>query len=359
MLLLEKLLGHEASPPRRLKLSLALQGGGAHGAFTWGVLDRLLEDERLEIAAVSGTSAGACNAVALASGWCRGGREGARRALAQLWYGVARKASAAPVGMSAFAAFAFDLATHLLSPYQLNPLGLNPLRELLTEVVDFRLIRHQCTMPLLIAATEVRTGRCRIFREHELTADMVLASACLPRLHHGVEIGGALFWDGGFSSNPPLMALAELARSPTLLLLRINPLEAHRLPRSAAAIRNRTAEIMFGRPLDDELTRIEDARRLGRNRWRNLLQPGQRHLAGLDLQIIDGDETLGRLDPSTRVSPDRRLLERLRDEGRAAAHTWLAGWAGPFKAHAAARQRARGFSPKTADNAAVVVTPSS
>ena len=269
-----------------------MQGGGAHGAFTWGVLDRLLEDERLEIAAVSGTSAGACNAVALASGWCRGGRDGARQALAQLWYGVARKASAAPVGMSAFAAFALDLATHLLSPYQLNPLGLNPLRELLTEVVDFRLIRQQCMLPLMIAATEVRTGRCRIFREHELTADMVLASACLPRLHHGVEIGGSLFWDGGFSSNPPLMALAELARSPTLLLLRINPLEAHRLPRSAAAIRNRTAEIMFGRPLDDELARIEDARRLGRNRWHNLLQPRLRHLAGLDLQIIDGDETL-------------------------------------------------------------------
>ena len=239
--------------------------------------------------------------------------------------------------MSAFAAFALDLATHLLSPYQLNPLGLNPLRELLTEVVDFRLIRQQCMLPLMIAATEVRTGRCRIFREHELTADMVLASACLPRLHHGVEIGGSLFWDGGFSSNPPLMALAELARSPTLLLLRINPLEAHRLPRSAAAIRNRTAEIMFGRPLDDELARIEDARRLGRNRWHNLLQPRLRHLAGLDLQIIDGDETLGRLDPSTRVSPDRRLLERLRDEGRTAAHTWLAGWAGPDKARAAAR----------------------
>ena len=146
--------------------------------------------------------------------------------------------------MSAFAAFALDLATHLLSPYQLNPLGLNPLRELLTEVVDFRLIRQQCMLPLMIAATEVRTGRCRIFREHELTADMVLASACLPRLHHGVEIGGSLFWDGGFSSNPPLMALAELARSPTLLLLRINPLEAHRMPHRAAAIRNRTAEII-------------------------------------------------------------------------------------------------------------------
>jgi NTE family protein len=300
------------------------------------VLDRLLEDERLEIVAVSGTSAGACNAVALASGWCRGGRDGARQALAQLWYGVARQAGRAPAGMGAFAAFALDLATHLLSPYQLNPLGLNPLRELLTEVVDFRLLRQRCTIPLVIAATEVRTGRCRIFREHELTAEMVLASACLPRLHHAVEIGGSLFWDGGFSSNPPLMALAELARSPTLLLLRLNPVEAHGLPRSAAAIRNRTAEIMFGRALDDELARIEDARRLGRNRWLNLLQPRLRHLAGLDLQIIDGDETLARLNPSTRVSPDRRLLEHLRDEGRAAADIWLSGWAGPDEGRDAA-----------------------
>ena len=182
----------------------------------------------------------------------------------------------------------------------------------------------------------MRTGRCRLFREHELTADMVLASACLPRLHHAVEIGGPLLRDGGFSSNPPLMVLAELARSPTLLLLRLNPVGAHRLPRGAAAIRNRTAEIMLGRPLDDELARIEDARRLGRNRWLNLLQPRLRHLARLDLQIIDGGETLARLDPSTRVSPDRRLLERLRDEGRAAAHTWLGGWGGPAKVHGAA-----------------------
>ena len=336
MLPFRNLLRHQAPAPRRLALSLALQGGGAHGAFTWGVLDRLLEDERLEIAAVSGTSAGACNAVALASGWCRGGRDGARQALAQLWHGVARKAGPAPMGTSAFAAFALDLATHLLSPYQLNPLGLNPLRELLSEVVDFRLIRQQCPMALLIAATEVRTGQCRIFREHELTADMVLASACLPRLHHGVDVGGALFWDGGFSSNPPVMALAELALSPTLLLVRLNPLAAHRLPRSAAAIRNRTAEIMFGRPLDDELARLEDARRLGGHRWLNLLQPRLHHLAGLDLQVIDGDATLARLDPATRVSPDRRLLERLRDEGRAAAHTWLGGWAGPAKGPATA-----------------------
>ena len=211
MLPFRKLLRHAAPAPRRLALSLALQGGGAHGAFTWGVLDRLLEDERLEITAVSGTSAGACNAVALASGWCRGGRDGARQALAQLWYGVARKAGPAPVGMSAFAAFALDLATHLLSPYQLNPLGLNPLRELLTEVVDFPLIRQRCTIPLVIAATEVRTGRCRIFREHELTADMVLASACLPRLHHAVEIGGSLSGTG--ASQQPAAHGPSRARS--------------------------------------------------------------------------------------------------------------------------------------------------
>jgi hypothetical protein len=188
--------------PGRLTLSLALQGGGAHGAFTWGVLDRLLEEETIDIAAVSGTSAGAINAVALASGWRQSGREGARAALEQLWQAVGREAARSPMSQGGFSAFALGLATHLFSPYELNPLAINPLRELLNELVDFAALRAAPPMPILVAATQVRSGQCRIFREHELTADMVLASACLPQLHHAIDIDGEPYWDGGFVCNP-------------------------------------------------------------------------------------------------------------------------------------------------------------
>jgi NTE family protein len=312
------------SGARRLTLSLALQGGGAHGAFTWGVLDRLLEEPTFDIRAVSGTSAGAMNAVAMASGWCRGGREGARTALRDLWQSVA-EAARAPVSLGGFGDFALGLATHLFSPYELNPLDINPLRELLNELVDFAALRARRPMPILVAATHVRTGQCRIFREHELTADMVLASASLPRIHHAIEIDGEAYWDGGFVSNPPLLPLARLGRSRTLLVVRINPAEADALPRKAATIRNRTAEIVFGQPLANELAQLEEIRRLDRGGPVGWLRPQLRRLARLDVQIIDGEETLTRLDPATKATPDAQLLEDLRAEGRAAAEGWLRG----------------------------------
>ena len=313
---------------QQLPFSLALQGGGAHGAFTWGVLDRLLEDETIEIKAVSGTSAGAINAVALASGWSKGDREGARATLDRLWRTVGRGAARTPLGRGGFGVFALGLATHLFSPYELNPLDIHPLRELLNELIDFAALRERSPMPLLIAATQVRTGECRIFREHELTADMVLASSCLPQLHHAIDIDGEAYWDGGYTSNPPVLALAELGRSRALLVLRINPVDGDSLPRSAPAIRNRTAEIVFGRPLAIELAQLEKIRGLDRGLLSSL-QPQLRRLARLDLQIIDGDETLARLEPITKVAPDARLLEHLRAEGRAAAEAWLCRRAQP------------------------------
>jgi NTE family protein len=286
------------------------------------VLDRLLEEETIDIKAVSGTSAGAINAVALASGWCQGGREGARASLDRLWRTVGREAARTPLGHGGFATFALGLATHLFSPYELNPFDIHPLRQLLNELVDFAALRERSPVPLLIAATQVRTGECRIFREHELTADMVLASSCLPQLHHAIEIEGEAYWDGGYTSNPPVLELAELGRSRTLLVLRINPTNGEGLPHSAPAIRNRTAEIVFGRPLAIELAQLEKIRCLGRGLLGSL-QPRLRHLARLDLQIIDGEETLARLDPITKLVPDIEMLERLRAEGRVAAEAWL------------------------------------
>jgi NTE family protein len=306
-----------------LRLSLALQGGGAHGAFTWGVLDRLLEEQRVEIAAVSGTSAGAMNAVALAAGWCRDGRDGARACLRDFWRavgGVGR--GQALLGRNAFGAFAADLATHLLSPYELNPLRVDPLRALLERLVDFAALRRHGTIPLLIAATEMRTGRCRLFREHELTADMVLASACLPRLHHAVTIDGEPYWDGGFSKNPPVLALAELGRSERLLVVRIDPAEVAEPAPRAAAIRHRTAQLVFSRPLADELARLDELKALARLplAWTSARL---RRLRRLEVETIADDETLATLHPSTKIAPEMRLLEDLRDAGREAAGDWL------------------------------------
>ncbi len=319
---MQRLLPRRRAGSGRLSLSLALQGGGAHGAFTWGVLDRLLEEEAIDIAAVSGTSAGALNAVALASGWKQGGREGARASLERLWRTVGREAARTPLSLRGGGALALGLATYLFSPHELNPLDINPLRALLDELVDFGALRERSPMPILIAATQARTGQCRIFREHELTTEMVLASACLPQLHHAVAIDGEFYWDGGFVSNPPVLALAELGRSRTLLVVRINPAEAESMPRNAPGIRNRTAEIVFGRPLAIELAQLEKIRRLGRHPL-SRLQPQLSRLARVDVQIIDGDETLARLDPITKMVPEGGLLERLRAEGRAAAEAWM------------------------------------
>jgi NTE family protein len=332
----------------RLGLSLALQGGGAHGAFTWGVLDRLLEDDAIDIAAVSGTSAGALNAVALASGWCQGGREGARATLERLWRAVGREAARSPLGHGgAFAACALGLATHLFSPYELNPLDINPLRELLDELVDFAALRACRPMPILVAATRVGTGECRIFREHELTAETVLASACLPQLFQAVEIDGEAYWDGGYTSNPPVLELAELGRGRTLLVVRINPADGEGSPRSAPAIRNRTAEIVFGRPLAIELAQLEKIRALGRGPL-GALRPRLRRLARLDVQVIDGDATLARLNPTTKLAPDTGLLEHLRADGRAAAEAWLRRRAGPTATAAAPRGLLARIGPRKA-----------
>jgi NTE family protein len=313
-------LRHLLAPP--LQVSLALQGGGAHGAFTWGVLDRLLEEPRFDIAAVSGTSAGAVNAVALAWGLCEGGREGARTLLARVWQAIGEAGRGSAIGLGGVGAFALDLALHLFSPYQLNPLRIDPLRDLLVRLIDFAGLRRHCPMPLLIAATHVRTARCRLFREHELTPEMVLASACLPQIYHAVEIAGEAYWDGGFSSNPPVVALARLARARQLLVIRINPADLGEPPRRARDIRHRTAQLVFSRPLEDELAQLAALRDMARRPWA-LLQPQLGRLARLDLQIVDGDDTLAALDPATKLAADSKLIDLLRQNGRMAAERWL------------------------------------
>jgi NTE family protein len=294
--------------------NLALQGGGAHGAFTWGVLDRLLEEKRFRFQGVSGASAGAINAAVLASGWLAGGPAGAREALARLWREVAAASRMSPLRAAGLTQMATDFAAQLLSPYQLNPFDLNPLRSILERLVDFDRLRRDRSLSLFISATNLRTGQGRIFRNPEITSDVLLASACLPQLHQAVRIEGEAYWDGGLTSNPPLLPMIERCGPRDVLLIQINPLRAVALPTSARQIRNRLAEIVFGRPLASELDTLARSARLARSplTW---LRRADRRLARHRLHRIDGSAELALLDPNTRIDPDWPLLVRLHDRG--------------------------------------------
>ena len=257
----------------KLPIDLALQGGGSHGAFTWGVLDRLLQEDWLEIAAISGTSAGAMNAVALAAGLMDGGRAGARRVLRQFWTRVAEISpfhtlQSGPLG-AAFGPVQALMAPWLapykqfnaalgsqLSPYQLNPLNLNPLRDVLVETVDFKRVCACHKTQLFIAATQVRTGALRVFGQHELTADMVMASACLPMLFQAVEIDGEAYWDGGYAGNPSLMPLITDSPAHDMLLVQINPTQRETVPTSTQEIADRINEVTFNASLVKEMRSI-------------------------------------------------------------------------------------------------------
>ena len=309
--------------PRRPRLNLALQGGGAHGAFTWGVLDRLLEEPHLALDGVSGTSAGALNAVTLASGWLAGGASAASRGLDQLWREIAALARFSPLRAGGMSQMAADFTAQLLSPYQLNPLGLNPLRQILERLVDFERLRRDRSLALFIAATDLRRAEARIFRNAELSLDAVLASACLPQLHQAVAIDGELYWDGGFVSNPPLIPLIEHCRARDLLLVQINPQATPQLPKSARDIRDRVSEIVFGHPLAAERALLAERMRRARPplTW---LSRSVRRVARHRLHVIDGGPVLARLDPMTKIDPDWSRLVELRDLGRTAAEDWLA-----------------------------------
>jgi NTE family protein len=306
---------------RRHRVSLALQGGGAHGAFTLGVLLRLLE-AGVWIEGVSGASAGALNAVVLASGWLSGGAAGATQRLDELWREIGRLGQLNPLRAGGLGQMAADFATQFLSPHQLNPWGLHPLRALLERLVDFESLRAAATPRLFVAATSVVSGRARIFTNADLCGDVILASTCLPQYHPAVEIDGEPYWDGGFTANPPLIPLIEGCKARDVVLVQINPLVAARVPRTPREIRDRVAEIAFGRPLADELLRLGEASAgaiwpfswIGRRR---------RRLARHRLHTIDGSVELGRLDARTRAEPTWPLLLELRARGWAAAEAWL------------------------------------
>jgi NTE family protein len=321
---------------RPKSLALALQGGGAHGAFTWGVLDRLIEDERIAIDGISGASAGAVNAAALAAGLLSGGRDGARATLAKLWSRISQLTRFNPLntgpvgrltqhmeGNGSASQLAIELMTRVFSPYQLNPLDINPLRDILNELIDFEALKRDDAIPLFIAATNVATGRVRIFENAELDVDSLLASACLPQVNQALRIGDDYYWDGGFAANPPVFPLIANGRAADILVVQVEAPHREALPVSAADIRNRLSQIVFNATLMREI----DALSYMRQMCDTLLPTGNRlarRIRKLHLHSVDGGSVMHELSASSKMTPDRKFVERLRDLGRAQAEEWLA-----------------------------------
>ncbi|WP_295559639.1 patatin-like phospholipase family protein [uncultured Hyphomicrobium sp.] len=312
---------------RHLKINLALQGGGAHGAFTWGVLDRLLEEEHLSFSWISGTSAGAVNAVALASGLVEGGREGARAKLRQVWEAVHKAGVPDLLRLNPFLAGLSSSSTlahvaGLLSPYDFNPLGIDPLRSLLSETIDFEGIRKHGSTELLIAATEVATGRSRLFRRSEISVDAVLASACLPTLHRTVEIDGVGYWDGAFSKNPDLITLATESPVKDTLIVEINPLERRGLPKGAREIAGAVNRLTFNAPFLRDVETILAVREALRGRF-GARRGSQGVLAAHRFHMIEAGRYTASLSDDSKLKPDLGLLTYLHSAGRTQTHKWI------------------------------------
>jgi NTE family protein len=315
--------------PSNKTISLALQGGGAHGAFTWGVLDALLEDGRLDFEALSGTSAGAMNAVVCAHGMLTGGRDGAREALELFWTSVSSRVpfdftaggSADQVSLSPAARMLMHWSRYF-SPYQLNPFDLNPLRDIITEQVDFKRLRRKSPIRLFIAATHANSGKLRLFHNKELTPEMLLASACLPTLHHTVDIGGEPYWDGGYSANPAVFPLFYECASRDVLLVLLSPLQHESTPRSAEEIQTRALELAFSANFMREMRMFVHARDFASS---GVVKLGrlERRLAGMRFHMVEANDVLSKLGSESKLIAHEPFLLALRDAGRERTQAWL------------------------------------
>lgn len=318
-------------------ISLALQGGGSHGAFEWGVIERLLEEDSITIGAVTAASAGAMNAAAMASGLATGGREGAKETLAKFWRAVSNSDSRngtvfgdsgvwtsmmQPDWLKQTPAWRWaESFGQTFSPYEFNPFNLNPMREVLEKTVDIKAIRETCPIPIFVAATGVRTGKARIFKREELTVEHLLASSCLPTLFHAVEIDGEPYWDGGYLANPPLWPLFYADTPDDVLVVSLNPFERKETPKTPAEIMDRLNEITFNAALSAELRAVAFVQKLldegllkdtARGRYRRM-----------HMHAITADGYLGDLTMASKFNTDWGFLTGLRDRGRKAADAWL------------------------------------
>lgn len=313
------------------RASLALQGGGSHGAFTWGVLDRLLEDGRIEFDGISGSSAGAINGALLLSGLEAGGPDKAREVLASFWDRVTGGVFGPlhpnwltnwleSTGLDTTQGFpGMDLLFRFWSPYQLNPFNYNPLRNALTELIDFDRLRAS-KRTLLVGATDVRRGQLRCFRTAEMSVDVLLASTCLPILFQAVEIDGSAYWDGGYLGNPPLTPLVEANVTDDVLLVPINPMRREELPTSAMAIVDRINEISFNAAYLSELNSIETINRLLRA---GQIDPTRTGLREVRLHEVGDEQQMAHYSASSKMNPDQAMIETLFQHGRDTAARFL------------------------------------
>lgn len=315
-------------------INLALQGGGSHGAFTWGVLDCLLEDGRMGFEGISGASSGAMNAAVLASGLAQGGNEGAREALRRFWDQLAGEFS--DVFSSPFYASLLNLfdqsenpavnnyltLTDSFSPYQLNPMDMNPLRDLVAQSVDFESLKKNCPVKLFIAATNVKTGKLRIFENPELSTDALMASACLPSLHHAVEIDGESYWDGGYSGNPPVFPLIFSCQAQDIAIVMLHPLEIEETPTSAEDIRNRAAELSFNSAFLREMRAIAMSKQMIE---KNLLRTGklEGRMHEIYIHLIQNQRLSSQYGSKSRYNTLPSFINLFYREGYSTAQDWL------------------------------------
>lgn len=320
------------APPKRKKISLALQGGGSHGAYTWGVVDALLEDERIQIEGVSGTSAGGMNATAIIQGLIKGGNAGARKTMRDYWELIGHIGETSPLQFYPYDKLTknFTLANNpmlhilqyintLFSPYQLNPQNIHPMQEIVDNFFDYDALQRSTEHKLFLCATHVETGKLKIFTGKELNPQSLLASACLPTLFQAIEVDGNYYWDGGYIGNPAIYPLIYYCDTPDIVTIQIRRVYSPKLPNTLNDIHNRLAEITFNACLTREMRTISYITKLIDE---GTISPGK--LKRLFIHMIRDDAFIGSLDHSTALSADPDFLEYLFEAGRRFGRTWLA-----------------------------------
>lgn len=319
---------------QKKRINLALQGGGTHGALAWGILDYLLEDGRLVIDSICATSAGATNAAVLAQGMLNGGNDGARQLLRDFWKAISDAGQLySPLKLSqteqlfhikpehSAAYWLFDTLTKMYSPYQFNPFNFNPLRDILGSFVDFDQIKAARSPDLYLSATNVKTGKIKIFHNEEISLDAVMASACLPFLFQSVEIQGEYYWDGGYMGNPAIFPLIYHSNVDDVLIIHINPILRDEVPESAADIMNRINEISFNSSLMREMRAIAFVTRLLEDGW---IKEAFRHqMKSVKVHAIRADKVMQTFSVASKLNTDWEFMQALFAKGRELAKQWL------------------------------------
>lgn len=319
---------------QKKKINLALQGGGSHGAFTWGVLDRLLEEDSVEIDAISATSAGAMNATILAEGYRENGREGARDKLKKFWQAVSQAGEKySPLQKIPFEKFFqtrvsdiylytfFDTLTRIFSPYVLNPDNLHPLKKILSNLIDFQALQASEPIKLFICATNVKSGKPKIFQKAQLTPEILLASACIPNLFQAVEIDQEYYWDGGYIGNPAIYPLIYETTTTDIVVVHVNPINRPTVPKTSIEISNRINEISFNAALIREFRVMAFVNKLITEKW--IKKQHAHKIKKIHLHAIRNDKMMSDFSIVTKLEWEWNFFLHLYALGRQTTDSWL------------------------------------